>query len=165
MTLAIRCLGWLPGWLRNCGDWPNSPCFVVRLRPKTLTCLAPRWIGSPWRKVAPRVQISGVRMAKHRPVSCDGGENDLGDPGVRGRRICSIGRAILRLPARLLILVVRLYQYLISPMLGRRCRFEPSCSEYFIQSVRKYGVVRGGLRGLWRICRCNPWSPGGYDPP
>ena len=50
-------------------------------------------------------------------------------------------------------------------MLGPRCRFEPSCSTYFIESVRKYGAIRGALRGIWRICRCNPWNPGGYDPP
>ncbi len=70
-----------------------------------------------------------------------------------------------RLPARLLIGVVRLYQWLLSPMLGRRCKFEPTCSAYFIEAVRKYGAVRGTLRGLWRICRCNPWNRGGYDPP
>jgi uncharacterized protein len=73
--------------------------------------------------------------------------------------------ALLRIPAWLLIGFVRLYQWLISPALGRRCRFEPSCSTYFVESVRKYGAVRGACRGIWRICRCNPWNPGGYDPP
>jgi len=70
-----------------------------------------------------------------------------------------------RLPAELLVLVVRIYQRLISPLLGPCCRFEPSCSQYFILSVRKYGAIRGTLRGVWRICRCHPWHPGGYDPP
>jgi putative membrane protein insertion efficiency factor len=74
-------------------------------------------------------------------------------------------RFLLRIPGLLLIGLVRLYQWTISPLLGRRCRFEPSCSEYFIGSVRKYGAIRGTLRGVWRICRCNPWNPGGYDPP
>jgi uncharacterized protein len=74
-------------------------------------------------------------------------------------------RLALSVPAWLLIGLARLYQWLISPMLGRRCRFEPSCSVYFIESVRKHGAIRGALRGIWRICRCNPWSPGGYDPP
>jgi uncharacterized protein len=72
------------------------------------------------------------------------------------------------LPARLLIGVVRVYQFTLSPLLsllGHGCRFEPSCSVYFIESVRKYGAIRGALRGVWRICRCNPWTPGGYDPP
>jgi len=49
--------------------------------------------------------------------------------------------------------------------LGRRCRFEHSCSAYFIESVRKYGAMRGTARGIWRLCRCNPWNPGGDDPP
>ena len=69
------------------------------------------------------------------------------------------------LPGRLLIGLVRLYQLSIGPMLGERCRFQPSCSVYFIESVRKYGAIRGACRGIWRICRCNPWNPGGYDPP
>jgi len=66
--------------------------------------------------------------------------------------------------ARTLILLVRLYQGTLSPILGRQCRFVPSCSEYFIQAVRKRGALRGGLMGLWRILRCNPFSRGGYDP-
>jgi uncharacterized protein len=76
-----------------------------------------------------------------------------------------IWRTLLRIPALLLIGLVRLYQVLISPALGQRCRFHPSCSVYFIESVRKYGAIRGSCRGVWRICRCNPWNPGGYDPP
>ena len=74
-------------------------------------------------------------------------------------------RWLLGIPRRLLIGIVRLYQYLIGPMIGPHCRFQPSCSTYFIESVRKYGALRGALRGIWRICRCNPWNPGGYDPP
>lgn len=72
---------------------------------------------------------------------------------------------IARLPAFAAVGLVRLYQLLISPLLGRVCRFQPSCSEYFIQAVLKYGLVRGGWRGVRRICRCHPWNPGGYDPP
>ena len=72
---------------------------------------------------------------------------------------------LVRLPGRGLIGVVRVYQWLISPILGPRCRFDPTCSTYFVESVRKYGVARGSLRGIWRIVRCNPWFPGGYDPP
>ena len=74
-------------------------------------------------------------------------------------------RLVLRVPAWLLIGLVRVYQWLISPLLGRRCRFEPSCSAYFIESVRKHGAIRGACRGVRRICRCHPWNPGGYDPP
>ena len=70
-----------------------------------------------------------------------------------------------KLAVRLVIVPVKLYRIFISPMIGPHCRFQPTCSEYFIESVRKHGVVRGSLRGLWRICRCHPWSRGGYDPP
>jgi putative membrane protein insertion efficiency factor len=71
----------------------------------------------------------------------------------------------LGLPGRLLVLLVRGYQLGISPWLGRHCRFHPSCSQYFILSVQRYGAIRGGLKGMWRICRCHPWNAGGYDPP
>jgi uncharacterized protein len=72
---------------------------------------------------------------------------------------------LIRLPGLILIGLVRLYQIFLSPMLGRYCRFQPTCSQYFIEAVRKYGAIRGALKGIWRICRCNPWMPGGYDPP
>ena len=68
-------------------------------------------------------------------------------------------------PSAVLIFLVRLYQICISPLLGRNCRFEPSCSAYFILAVQKYGPLRGSLRGIWRICRCNPFNPGGEDWP
>jgi putative membrane protein insertion efficiency factor len=80
-------------------------------------------------------------------------------------RLRGIFHFLLSIPALVLIGMTKLYQWILSPMLGRRCRFEPSCSVYFIEAVRKYGAIRGTLRGIWRICRCNPWNPGGYDPP
>jgi putative membrane protein insertion efficiency factor len=76
-----------------------------------------------------------------------------------------LAKSIWNLPSGLLIAVVRIYQWTLSPLLGQRCRFEPSCSAYFILSVQKHGAVRGSLRGIWRICRCHPFHPGGYDPP
>ena len=61
---------------------------------------------------------------------------------------------------------IRLYQILISPLLPRGiCRFTPSCSQYTIEAIRKYGFWRGGLKGAWRICRCNPWGGSGEDLP
>ena len=72
---------------------------------------------------------------------------------------------IWRLPSHALIGGVRLYQLLLSPILGRHCRFQPTCSAYFIEAVRKHGAIRGVVRGIWRICRCHPWSAGGWDPP
>lgn len=74
-------------------------------------------------------------------------------------------QAILGLPGRLMILAVRIYQLAISPLIGRNCRFTPTCSAYFIEAVKKYGAIRGSFRGLLRICRCNPFHPGGEDPP
>jgi putative membrane protein insertion efficiency factor len=56
------------------------------------------------------------------------------------------------------------YQRLISPALPRRCRYEPTCSSYAVQALREYGILRGLVLATWRLLRCNPWSPGGYDP-
>jgi putative membrane protein insertion efficiency factor len=72
---------------------------------------------------------------------------------------------LVGLPSWLLIAGVRLYQIFLSPVLGRQCRFQPTCSQYFILAVKKYGAVRGAYRGVLRICRCHPFHPGGYDPP
>ena len=65
---------------------------------------------------------------------------------------------------RVLLLLIRLYQKHISPGLPRRCRFSPTCSQYAIEAIEKYGVLKGGLLAAWRILRCNPFSKGGYDP-
>ena len=64
----------------------------------------------------------------------------------------------------LFIAMVRTYQLCISPILGPKCRFQPSCSQYVIDAIRKYGPARGLWRGTKRICRCHPWNEGGYDP-
>lgn len=65
---------------------------------------------------------------------------------------------------RLLVGLVRVYQYAISPLLGRNCRYFPSCSEYMLEAVQKHGAAKGGWLGVKRLCRCHPWHPGGYDP-
>jgi putative membrane protein insertion efficiency factor len=65
----------------------------------------------------------------------------------------------------LLIALVRAYQALLRPIFPAVCRFYPSCSEYFILAVQKHGPVRGTCKGVGRICRCNPFSAGGFDPP
>lgn len=64
----------------------------------------------------------------------------------------------------LLILPIRGYQRWISPGIPARCRFYPSCSQYAVEAIREYGVVRGLILGAWRIMRCNPLNYGGYDP-
>jgi putative membrane protein insertion efficiency factor len=71
----------------------------------------------------------------------------------------------LRISAReLAVAPVILYQRTISPLLGRRCRYEPSCSRYAVQAIRQFGILRGLVLAGWRLLRCNPWSPGGLDP-
>jgi putative membrane protein insertion efficiency factor len=76
-----------------------------------------------------------------------------------------LATAIWQLPRWMLIAAVRAYQWTLSPLVGRQCRFEPSCSNYFIQAVRKYGAIRGSWNGILRVGRCHPFHPGGYDPP
>ena len=71
-----------------------------------------------------------------------------------------------RFSSWLLVGVIRFYQQAISPYFGRgSCRFDPTCSEYTIQAIRKYGAVKGSILSVWRILRCNPWGGFGYDPP
>ena len=76
-----------------------------------------------------------------------------------------LGKWLSWASAAAVIAVVRGYQLLLSPLLGAHCRFQPTCSQYCIEAVRRDGVVRGGLKSLRRIARCHPWHQGGYDPP
>jgi putative membrane protein insertion efficiency factor len=59
---------------------------------------------------------------------------------------------------------IALYQRVVSPVLPRRCKYEPTCSRYAIRAVEEYGILRGLVLATWRLLRCNPWSHGGYDP-
>ena len=78
-------------------------------------------------------------------------------------------RDVWNWPARgavaLILGMIRVYQVTLSPLIGDACRFEPSCSRYMVGALKKYGLVRGLMRGTWRVLRCHPWNPGGYDPP
>jgi uncharacterized protein len=67
-------------------------------------------------------------------------------------------------PPALVLFPLKLYQRFVSPALPRRCKYEPTCSEYAVQAVRELGAVRGSVVAAWRLARCNPWSHGGYDP-
>jgi putative membrane protein insertion efficiency factor len=58
---------------------------------------------------------------------------------------------------------IRIYQRLFSPLLGARCRYYPSCSEYAAQAITRFGILRGLILAGWRLLRCNPWSHGGFD--
>lgn len=69
-----------------------------------------------------------------------------------------------RLVQKILILPIRGYQLLISPLLGSNCRFYPSCSHYTLEAIETHGAVKGLWLGIKRILRCHPWSEGGIDP-
>ena len=62
-----------------------------------------------------------------------------------------------------LIAPIRAYQKVISPMFPRRCKYHPTCSQYAVDAIREFGVMRGVVLGGWRLLRCNPWSHGGVD--
>ena len=66
---------------------------------------------------------------------------------------------------RLFILLARAYRVLLSPLLGRRCKYHPSCSQYAIGALEEFGFLRGSALAGWRLLRCNPWSHGGVDYP
>jgi hypothetical protein len=62
------------------------------------------------------------------------------------------------------VLPIKLYQKTVSPLTGSRCKYYPSCSEYAVQAISKFGILRGLVLAGWRLLRCNPWSHGGFDP-
>jgi putative membrane protein insertion efficiency factor len=59
---------------------------------------------------------------------------------------------------------IAIYQRLVSPAFGERCKYYPSCSRYAVQAIRSFGILRGLVLATWRLLRCNPWSRGGFDP-
>ncbi len=65
---------------------------------------------------------------------------------------------------RFFVALIRGYQKYISPLFPPSCRFQPTCSQYAIEAIQKYGVFKGGAMAIWRILRCNPFGKGGYDP-
>ena len=77
------------------------------------------------------------------------------------RRLASVCRTAGQ---HLMVGLIRLYQLLLSPLLGPRCRFHPSCSHYAVEAIQRHGPVKGGYLSLRRVARCHPLNPGGYDP-
>ena len=65
---------------------------------------------------------------------------------------------------KVLILIIKGYKKAISPLLPPSCRFYPTCSNYAIQALERYGIIKGSIKALYRILRCNPFNKGGYDP-
>jgi hypothetical protein len=66
--------------------------------------------------------------------------------------------------ARFLILLITIYRYTLSPLLGARCRYTPSCSCYGLEAIRRHGALRGGWLTMRRLSRCHPWGGSGFDP-
>jgi len=90
-----------------------------------------------------------------------GARSDVGE-------IPAVQRAVGRVRAAVvsaLIVSIRIYQWLVSPLLGNCCRFEPSCSRYAQLCIERLGPLRGCQLSLWRVLRCHPFCPGGHDPP
>jgi putative membrane protein insertion efficiency factor len=63
------------------------------------------------------------------------------------------------------VILIRIYQWTISPLLGQNCRFHPTCSQYAVEAVQSFGALRGSWLAVKRLGRCHPWHPGGFDPP
>ena len=89
-------------------------------------------------------------------------------PAHPGRTPRTAVRRVVRVaflaPREAVVLVLRLYQLTLSPMLGPVCRFAPSCSSYAVTAVRRFGVLHGGWLTARRLARCHPWNDGGWDP-
>lgn len=69
-----------------------------------------------------------------------------------------------RLVSQCLLGLIWLYRITLSPIIGRQCRYDPTCSQYAMDAIREYGPWRGAWMGAWRIARCHPFAKGGYDP-
>lgn len=66
--------------------------------------------------------------------------------------------------ARILIILIKAYQVLLSPLLGQQCRFYPTCSQYGLEAINKHGAIIGSYYTIRRLLRCHPWNAGGHDP-
>lgn len=75
-----------------------------------------------------------------------------------------VWQVVKTLPQRGALALIRFYKRFLSPLLPPTCRYVPTCSEYAMIAIQRYGFLKGGWMALKRICRCHPWHPGGYDP-
>jgi uncharacterized protein len=87
----------------------------------------------------------------------------LSSPGSMGQVLKVAPRVVPRLPAYLGVGLVFLYRYTLGVLFPGGCKYHPSCSQYAIDALRRYGLVRGVILAGWRLLRCNPWSLGGVD--
>lgn len=77
--------------------------------------------------------------------------------------VATAAHAVTSTPSTLLVLAIRGYQSVISPLTGPRCKYYPSCSHYGLEAIQRHGALTGSALAAWRIVRCNPWSNGGVD--
>ena len=112
-----------------------------------------------------RLQSIGYPLVTHSTDTDDQKALNAAGSAPSGTERRQLLQRLMFLPSAAAILLVRCYQLVLSPLLGRTCRFYPSCSQYYIAAVTKYGLLPGTWRGIRRISRCHPWNPGGYDPP
>jgi len=71
---------------------------------------------------------------------------------------------MINLLKKIIIAPIRLYQVILSPMLGPKCRYQPTCSHYMIDAIQEWGIIHGLYLGIKRIFRCHPWADSGHDP-
>lgn len=74
-------------------------------------------------------------------------------------------KAAAGIPRHLLVALVRVYQYVVSPLFPSTCRYAPTCSQYAVEALQKYGALKGTVLAAHRLLRCHPWGGHGYDPP
>lgn len=87
--------------------------------------------------------------------------NELTAHGTIGRE--TVVGVLLMLPRNAMVVLLRGYRAVISPLYGQVCRYYPSCSAYALEAVQQHGVMKGGVLSAWRVLRCNPWARGGSD--
>ncbi|MBN1149433.1 MAG: membrane protein insertion efficiency factor YidD [Anaerolineales bacterium] len=106
------------------------------------------------------VNLPPVFLRDVQPGSGDHDDEPIAEPRLRDLPI-----TIWNIPRFILLALIRLYQATFSRALpSDTCRFYPTCSHYGYQAIYKYGVIKGGLMAAWRVLRCNPFNPGGFDP-
>ena len=99
--------------------------------------------------------MTSVKNAAHFP-------RDWHVPSLRSGTMSLLSR-IWRSPRHAAIALIWIYRWTVSPLLGNRCKYHPSCSQYALDALREYGFVKGSILAGWRLLRCNPWSHGGVD--
>ena len=109
------------------------------------------------------LQVNDQLQMTHTTINVDNRKQASAYP--HEPRLRDLPLTLPNMPRMLLVGFIRFYQVFISPALpANTCRFYPTCSHYGYQSVYKYGMIKGGFKAIWRILRCNPFNPGGFDP-